>query len=212
MGDALGQAGREALGIDEPAEEKEEEKSLEQQRDEQRVERAEAKAAAEDKKPELDDINPEPSPEEAEEIRAQKKARIAQIMSRGILNERLQSVYDAGVPESRHGKFVRDDQGSIVRYSNLGYTFEYNEDSLGEHATADNRIRVGDVVLMTISKDDHEILKEVRLDGIKKKLGASRREYKDQVARGMDAETGVAGFDDSSTVIRESTQQKERGA
>ena len=65
---------------------------------------------------------------------------------------------------------------------------------------------------MTILDEDREILREVRRDGIKKKLGASRSEYKDQVARGMEEQSGVAGFDDSSTVHRETTLQKERGA
>lgn len=158
-------------------------------------------------------LEEEPTPEEAVEIRARKKARIAQLMTRGILNSRLSALCEAVVPDGRFGKFVRDESGSIIRFQNLGYDFVYREDKTVEaEMDANNRISVGDVVLMTISKDDHEILKEIRVEGIQKKLGASRKEYQDLVARGVSTEGAVAGFDDSSTTYRESTQSQERGA
>ena len=154
----------------------------------------------------------EPTPEEAEKVREGKKARIAQIMSRGILNDRLQSVYNAAVPDDRRGKFIRDDPGDIVRYSNLGFTFDYVEGATGMHGTPDDRIRVGDVVLMTISLEDRAILHEVRLDGIKKKLGASRIEYEGLVASALERGQGVPGFDEGHTIVQETTPEKERSA
>ena len=147
------------------------------------------------KEPESD---PEPTPEEAEAIRETKKARIAQIMSGGILNERMQSIVDAATPDGFKSKFVMDSKDFIIRYSNLGFGWTYKEGSSGLHDTSDGRIRVGDLVLMTIAEEDHSILDEVRTDKVKKKLSAGRDEYHSQM-RGSGQEEGI--IDDSETVV-----------
>ncbi len=122
--------------------------------------------------------NPEPTPEEAEKIVAQKKARIAQVMSRGITNEKLQLVFDACVPDGYSGKFVRDSEGDIIRYGNLGFGFTYVKEALGLHGRADGRIAVGDVVLMTITLEDREILKTVKMEKMLRNISAGKDEYK----------------------------------
>ena len=122
--------------------------------------------------------NPEPTPEEAEKIVAQKKARIAQVMSRGITNEKLQLVFDSGVPEGYSGKFVRDSDGDVIRYTNLGFGFTYAEGAIGLHGRADGRIAVGDVVLMTITLEDREILKTVKMEKMLRNISAGKDEYK----------------------------------
>lgn len=126
------------------------------------------------KEPESD---PEPTPEEAEAIRETKKARIAQIMSGGILNERMQSIVDAATPDGYKSKFVMDSKDFIIRYSNLGFGWTYKEGSSGLHDTSDGRIRVGDLVLMTVSDEDYSILDEIRTEKVKEKLSAGRDEY-----------------------------------
>lgn len=125
--------------------------------------------------------DPEPTPEEAEEIRRKKKARISQIMSGGILNERLQAIYDRSVPRGYRGKFVKDSDDYIIRYGNLGFVFQYSEEAAGLHETSDGRIRAGDLVLMTIPEEDYSILDEVRTEKVKQKLSAGRDEYHRQM-------------------------------
>lgn len=122
--------------------------------------------------------DPEPTPEEAEAIVAQKKARIAQVMTRGITNEKLQIVYDKCVPDGYSGKFVLDDEGYVIRYTNLGFGFTYTEGASGVHGRADGRIAVGDVVLMTITLADREILKTVKHEKMLRNISAGKDEYK----------------------------------
>lgn len=144
---------------------------------------AESKEAEEEESLEL---QTEPTPEEADEIRAQKKRKVAQVLQRGILNSKLQAVYDACVPEGRKGKFIRGDDESFIRYSNLYYSRTFTDGALERYGSVDGRIRVGDIELVTISDDDREILREVKQDRIMKNLGKGRKEYTakaDQAAR-----------------------------
>ncbi len=148
---------------------------------------ADALAKAKDAEAEDLESNTEPTPEGAEQLKAQKKARVAQVLQRGILNSKLQAVYEACVPKGRKGKYIRDDGESVIRYGNLFYTFEYTEGAVKRYGSPDGRIRVGsDLVLMTISQEDREILREVKQDRIMKNLGKGRKEYTtkaDQAAR-----------------------------
>ena len=141
---------------------------------------------------------PEPTPEEAEGIREKKKARISQIMSGGILNERLQAIYDRSVPKGYRGKFVKDSDDYIIRYGNLGFLFQYSAGAAGLHETSDGRIRAGDLVLMTIPEEDYSILDEVRTEKVKQKLSAGRDEYHRQM-QGSGQEDSIT--DESDTQI-----------
>lgn len=159
-------------------------------------ERAEKSFKRDEPTVEASDDEKEMTPDEAVELRNQKKARIAQILQRGILNEKLQRVFDSAVPDGFTGKFVRDTDGDIIRYDNLMFGFTYKENV--EHLQdPDGRIRVGDVVLMTILKDDRAILREVRIQQIQHKLGASKAEYDKQMKT---VEGDVEATDDSTQV------------
>ena len=144
------------------------------------------------------EVATEPTPEEALEIRKKKKERIAQVLTRGILNQKLGAIVEDGTPEGRRGKLVLDSDEKILQYQNLGFEFEYREGAKGLNATSDGRIRVGDLVLMTVSDDDYSILDEVRSDKVKEKLSAGREEYKRQV-REAGEEEGM--MDASSTEV-----------
>ena len=122
-------------------------------------------------------LAPEPTPEEAEEIRKKQKARFAQVLTRGLLNERLRVVVEDGTPAGRKGKLVLDAKDKILQYENLGYEFNYREGATGLNATSDGRIRVGDLVLMTVSDEDYSILDEIRTEKVKQKLSMARDEY-----------------------------------
>jgi hypothetical protein len=123
----------------------------------------------------------EPTAEDAMRLRKEKKARIAQVLSRGVLGEKLKSIIREATPDGYAGKFVRNDAQDIIRAQNLGFGFKYRADvdavRLGLHATPDGKIRVGDILLMTITKEDQEILREVRTERMKAKLTKSKKEY-----------------------------------
>jgi len=143
------------------------------------------------------------TPEEAEvkARRAEKKARYAQVLSRGILNEKLALAYKQSVPDGFVGKFIRDNEGDVVRYANLGYGFTYREGAKGLNASPDGRVRAGDVVLMTISKEDLEILREIRIERVKYKVGEQGRQEYTREAEAAAEEGGPIPFDESSTTI-----------
>lgn len=136
------------------------------------------------------------TPEEAEALREQKIAKLTQVLSRGVLNDKLHSLILTAVPKGRVGKLVRDRDEDIIRHSNLGYTFEVVPGAQGLHATADGRVRVGDLVLMTISQEDHELLVEIRRRGIRRKLDLAKNEAKARMQ-----EDGIPVIDDSRRLV-----------
>lgn len=195
MSDDLRQAGEEALrGLNKKDEDPEEDKQP-KIRDPRRVPSPEPSETFRVR------AEGELTPEEATELRAKKKARVSQVLSRGVLSEKLQNILDQNTPDDRAGKYILDREEEIVRYQNLGYTFEYAEGVKQQRGmTGDGRIRVGDLVLMTISREDLEILREVRSETVKARLGAAKKEY---AAHAMaEAERGGAvPFDNSQTII-----------
>lgn len=136
------------------------------------------------------------TPEEAEELsRDEKKQRLAQVLERGILNDMLANVK---APAGRRGKFVRDNESDIMRYENLGFRIETFAEGDTPHGTGDNRKVIGDVVFMTISEEDYQILQEVREEKTRQKLGAAKREY---VSKSQQRNPDVPVFDRGNTEI-----------
>lgn len=97
-----------------------------------------------------------------EEIRAKKKARIAQVVDRGYVNDRLSAT---NIPNGMHGQWVRKDQMEIDRMRIYGYEIAdpktYGTSGMSDHGDGAT-ITLGDVVLMVCSEEDHEIYEEVR--------------------------------------------------
>ena len=94
------------------------------------------------------------------EDRAARKARFAQIVSRGFVTHRLNAVK---LPPDKHGEWARNDPMEISRYNALG--FEVADPKIysdGGVAHGDGtKMVVGDVVYMVCSKEDHEIHQEI---------------------------------------------------
>lgn len=139
------------------------------------------------------------TPEEAVQIRESKIAKITQVLSRGLLNDKLEGILKNATPAGRVGKFVRDRPEDIMRYENLGYTFDVKPGATGLHGTGDTRVRVGDVVLMTISVDDFELLREINARTVRQKLGVARKEYHNLTESRSDL--AMPAFDESHTII-----------
>lgn len=99
---------------------------------------------------------------EAKKLRADKKARIARVLERGYIVDRLA----IELPANLYGEWVPFDQ--IERWEALGFQVDkdfahkrqLHPDGSGnkESGTA----RVGDVIFMTQPMEDHEIMEEVR--------------------------------------------------
>ena len=119
------------------------------------------------------------TPEEAE-TRAEKKAKIAQLLHRGLVNARLE-VKDAD--PNYYYTWIREHDPDIERMHALGFeivTKEGSESAL--HGTGDNRRRLGDVILMKTSRENYEIIQEVKTEKKARKSQLGKREYLRRVA------------------------------
>lgn len=94
----------------------------------------------------------------AQETKAQKKARLAAVLDRGIVTANLDTSF---LPEGQHGEWIRYDSNEIARMKALGFdTYKGNHPNT-LHSAADGTVRVGDVILMTTSKEQKELIDEV---------------------------------------------------
>jgi len=104
----------------------------------------------------------------------EEKARIAEVLSRGIVTDMI-TVKD-GRPDRRYA-WVRENDGDISKFKMLGYDIE-TEAGTGEHQTGDDTRRVGDVILMSCSMEQYELIEEVRSEQKRKRLSSPVKEYK----------------------------------
>ena len=90
--------------------------------------------------------------------KAQRKAKLAQVLDRGMVSDRL-VVKDAD--PRKHYEWCRDTEIDIDRWRSLGFEVEA-ERGEGLHGKGDDRRVVGDAVLMSCSKQNFEILEELK--------------------------------------------------
>ena len=96
-----------------------------------------------------------------EETRQQKKARRAQVFDRGVVQDRLH----VPLPDDLHGEWVPNNPIDINRKENLGFQIDRVHALKRKlHDKGDGMSTVGDVVFMTCSREDKEILDEIRKD------------------------------------------------
>lgn len=140
------------------------------------------------------------TPEQAEELAAEPDlARIAQILSTGALTSQIESI-TSRIPPDRHGCFVRERDGDIFKYTNLGYRIETTDTlpgAKGLHNAGDKRIRVGDVILMTTSKRNVENIKKAEAMQLRAKLLIGEQEYDKNARTNPDVPT----FNESATYV-----------
>jgi hypothetical protein len=132
------------------------------------------------------DSTPAKAERTAEEIAAY-KAKVAQVLSQGVVGHQLQ-MFDA--EDDRRYAYIRETDADINRYKALGYRVE-TEMEEGMHGTGDGKRRIGDTILMSIPKDDYAIIEEFKREQNKKKMSSPIKEYKERAAaaaaRGMAA-------------------------
>lgn len=133
--------------------------------------------------PAPDEMSPEDATKKAESIQA-KKARIAQVLSRGFVNDKLAMA--EALPKDRRGFWVRERQEDIDRMRALGGRLEERPADTNPrdiHGTGDNRVRVGDVVLMSLPREDYDLIQQVRSERKQARSGKPKREYLERAAQ-----------------------------
>lgn len=118
------------------------------------------------------------TPEEVDQLLVN-KSHIAQVLDRGLTVERL-SVKHL-LPPDRIGFFVRDRTDSIQRMKALGARVEVLPEETRErlgHDSADGTYKVGDVILMTMSRQQYNLVQQVNDERTAGKLEQSRRDFR----------------------------------
>ncbi|KKL00884.1 hypothetical protein LCGC14_2628110 [marine sediment metagenome] len=106
--------------------------------------------------------------------KAQRKAKLAQVLDRGMVSDRL-VVKDAD--PRKHYEWCRDTEIDIDRWRSLGFEVE-QEKGEGLHGKGDDRRVVGDAVLMSCSKQNFEILEELKAERKERKRRMNaKKEY-----------------------------------
>lgn len=113
-----------------------------------------------------------------EESRAQKKARLAQVLDRGIVGDRLR----VDLPADVHGEWIFNDMTEIMRMEALGFRIDdVYAPKRALHGTGDGRSVVGDVVFMTCPMENHELIEEIKRDQYMRlnRKGPTQKEERD---------------------------------
>lgn len=141
--------------------------------------RREAKEKAESKGASPEDY----SDEELQEL-ANEKAKIAQILTRGVVNDRLdvKKYLGSHLDPNRRYEWIRETDQDIARAKSLGYRIEsVPEDKRKEtspyHGAGDGRIRLGDVILMSTSLENYQLIQSVKEDKKQSRADAGKRDY-----------------------------------
>lgn len=111
------------------------------------------------------------------ETRSQKVARMASVMSRGMVNTRL---IPQGLPSNMAYQWMPDDHNETTRMQLLGFIpgDQYVE-SQATHKSAGGINRVGDVRLWVISKEDQSILEEAQQQLVNRKHGIKDKQIEE---------------------------------
>lgn len=91
--------------------------------------------------------------------RAARKAKLAQVMDRGYLNDRLNVKELLGV--DKHGQWVRNDPQEITRMKQLGFELDNELGKTSLHGDGKGNAIIGDVILMTTPRENYELLQEI---------------------------------------------------
>ena len=93
--------------------------------------------------------------------RASRKARIATLLERGMISDRL----TVELPPDLHGEWARNDPLEIQRLRTLGFEVDtHYAPARALHNDGTGSAVVGDVVFMTTSRENKELIDEIRHD------------------------------------------------
>lgn len=115
--------------------------------------------------------------EEAVELAEMTEAHIMQILERGLLSTQLA---DVDVGPNRRPVWVYEHDVKINAFEALGYRIERSSEGGRVHPTGDDRIRLGDVILMSVDKGRYELICRAKRKRSEARRDAGRRFYKDK--------------------------------
>lgn len=108
-----------------------------------------------------------------EETRAQKKARLAQVLDRGVTNDRLAV---PNLPKHLHGEWIARDPSEIARMQGLGFWIDNEFAPLRSfNSDGTKTSQVADVVFMVCPKEDYDIIEEIRNEKFKEVHGDGKQ-------------------------------------
>jgi hypothetical protein len=132
------------------------------------------------------------------EERARKKARLATVLDRGVVQDRL----EVKLPPDVYGEWVRDDPLEIHRLRTMGFEIDREHaPNQSLHNDGTGAARVADVVFMTTTRENKELIDEIRHEQMMRlhdpRKGREERELQANIA----AESGgdVPTFTESQT-------------
>ena len=118
--------------------------------------------------------------EKVSETRAQKKARIARVLERGVVIDRAA----VALPPNLHGEWCHKDPVEIERMRALGFWVDgeggRERHATGLHSDGDGTPMIGDVVFMVTDKENKELIDEVRTEQYQKTHGKPGEEVREQ--------------------------------
>lgn len=94
------------------------------------------------------------------ESRSEKKARLATILDRGMVGDRLH----VELPDDKYGEWVPNDKVEIYRMQSLGFEVdkEYAKRRALHNDGTEGISIVGDVIFMTCDRDTKDIMEEIK--------------------------------------------------
>jgi len=110
--------------------------------------------------------------------RAQKKIRLASVLDRGIVGDRLK----VDLPDNLHGEWIFNDQTEIMRMEALGFTVDTEyAPKRALHSKGTGASYVGDVVFMTCEKETKDLIDEIKREQYTRlnRKGKTQKEEKD---------------------------------
>lgn len=109
--------------------------------------------------------------------RSEIKARLAQVLDRGVVNERLH----VDLPSDMHGEWVPNTREEIYRMETLGFEVDTTyAKQRALHNDGTDKAIIGDVIFMTCSKMVKEVIDEVRREKFEALHGVKNGKQKEE--------------------------------
>lgn len=128
-----------------------------------------------------DEVKRQMLPEYQEMTREQRKAKLITVLDRGVVHDRL----SVKLPDHLHGEWVRADPLEVDRMRTLGFWVdtEYaTKRAIHSDGSAGNR--VADVIFVVTTKENKQLIDEVRLEQQLRSARNPKQATEEQVERG----------------------------
>lgn len=132
------------------------------------------------------------------EERAKRKARLASVLDRGVVQDRL----TVALPPDVYGEWVRDDPLEVHRLRTMGFEIDREHaPNQALHNDGSGAARIADVVFMTTSRENKDLIDEIRHEQMMRLHDPRKSREERELQAGIAAESGgdVPTFVESQT-------------